>query len=131
MRVSVIFPLLLLFCIVSCGNGETSSKVDPGGAAVHYIRSLADGRYDEYIHAMVSCDSASDAYKKQMLVLHKQMVTTQKTECGSLETVQCVRSELGREGKTANVFLQLTYSNGMKEDIMLPLVWNNEKWRIR
>ena len=62
---------LCLLCAVgismcSCSDQELK---DPSKAAVKYMQYLVDGKYDEYISEMVSCDSASAAYKQNMKVM--------------------------------------------------------------
>ncbi len=131
MRLCSIILSLLSLLAVSCGGCGSSPVPDPGEAAVRYVHFLADGKYDDYIRAMVSCDSASAAYRNHMTVLHKQMVTAKKNEYGPMKSLRAIRSDIGNGGATAAVFLQIVYANDSTEDVMLPLVWHNDRWRLR
>jgi len=123
--------LILLIGAMSCQRSRVSQREKPDAAAIHYVQCMADEKYDEFLSGMVSCDSASDAYKKNMKVLFKQMVATKKEEQGRLKSVSCVRTELTKNGKCANTFLKITYTNDSTEIMIFPLIWQNEKWRMR
>lgn len=131
MKFFVFLSALSVLLMSSCGGRSSSSSADPGEAAIRYVRCLADGRYDEYIRGMVSCDSASDAYKKHMKVVYKQMVVAKKNEYGPLKSMRHLRSDISSGGLTATVFLQLVYANDSTEDVMLPMVSVDGQWRLR
>lgn len=123
---------ILLLVAASCGkNDRAADREKPGEAAVHYVRNLSDGHYDEVVASMISCDSATEQYRQYIKVLYKQMVAKKKDDNGGLKSVVCVRTEDGPSAGAVNVFLKLTYDNDSIEDIILPLVWNNKKWRLR
>lgn len=130
MKLFVFLSALFVLLLSSCGSRDASLPSDPGEAAIHYVRCLADGRYDEYIRGMVSCDSATEAYKKQMLVLYKQMVVAKKKEFGTLKSLRHLRSDISGDS-SALVYLQLVYANDSTEDVMLPLVCLDGQWRMR
>lgn len=130
MKLFVFLSALSVLLMPSCGSRDASLPSDPGGAAIHYVRCLADGRYDEYIRGMASCDSATEAYKKQMLVLYKQMVVAKKKEFGSLKSLRHLRSDISGDS-LALVYLQLVYANDSTEDVMLPLMCIDGQWRMR
>lgn len=125
------FLILLLIGAMSCQRSKVAQREQPGAAAIHYVQCMADEKYDEFLSGMASCDSASDPYKKNMIILFKQMVAAKKEEQGGLKSVNCVRTELTKNGKCANTFLKITYTNDSTEIMILPLIWQNEKWRMR
>lgn len=123
---------LAALLIVSCGKKDRASdREKPEEAAVHYVQTLADGHYDEIVSAMISSDSATEQYKGQIKTLYKQMVAQKKAAGGELKSVVCVRTEKGPLDGSTNAYLKLTYSNDSIEDVILPLFWHNNKWRLR
>ena len=122
---------LSVLLVSSCGGRGSSSSSDPGEAAIRYVRCLADGRYGEFVRGMVSCDSASDAYKKHTIILYKQMVVAKKKEYGPLKSMRHIRSDISDGGLAATVFLQLVYANDSTEDMMLPMLCVDGQWRLR
>lgn len=129
--------LVLCFSVValllaSCGSKDRAAdREKPEEAAVHYVQSLADGHYDEIVSAMISCDSTTEQYNRQIKTLYKQMAARKRADNGELKTVVCVRTEKGPLDGSVNAYLKLTYSNDSIEDIILPLFWNSGRWRLR
>ena len=124
---------LCLLCAVgismcSCSDQELQP---PSKAAVKDMPYLVDGKYDEYISEMVSCDSASAAYKQNMKVMLKQMVVSKFQGEGAVKEIHYVRQQGGNDEQAVMVFLQLTYANGSTESMMLPLLWADGRWRLR
>lgn len=121
------FPLLFL----SCHHNKVAKCDNPEEAAIHYVQFMAAEEYDKFLAGMVSCDSASVSYKKNMIILFKQMVAAKKSEMGGLKSVKCVRSEKDDSNKFAKVFLSVTYHNDSTETMVMPLVRQDDKWRMR
>lgn len=124
--------LIMLSVSASCGRKDKAANVDtPDEAAVHYVQCIASGRYDEYIKGMVSCDSATEQYRQLQKILLKQMVAEKKKELDTLRSVVCVRTETFSDKNVVNAFVKLTYTNDSIETMMIPLIWNDHRWRIR
>ena len=125
--------IFVLICLVSCSksNKAVSSKDKPEEAAVYYAKCIMEEKYDEYIQSMSSCDSASEEYKSKMKVLVKQMVRTNKAEKDSCVSIECTRAEIKYDGNYANTFLTLRFSDNSAETILLPLIWDKDRWRLR
>jgi len=125
--------LIVLFVLLSCAktNKAVSVKERPGDAAIYYMRCIMQENYDEYIRAMISCDSASVDYKDKMRILVKQMVRTKKLEMDSCKQIECLKADVKYNGDYANTFLRLTYANDSTETIILPLIWKDDRWRLR
>lgn len=127
--VGIIVVLLLLSCGKS--NKAVSDRDKPEDAAVYYMQCIVDENYDEYINAMISCDSASADYKDKMRILVKQMVRTKKAEMDSCKKIECLKADVKYDGNYANTFMRMTYANDSTEIVILPLVWDNDRWRLR
>jgi len=128
-----LFCLFLLLCLFSCGksNKVLTSRDNPGDAAVYYARCIVEEKYDEYIQAMQSCDSASEDYKNKMKILVKQMVRQRRSQQDSCVEIECLHADIKYDGSYANTFLRLRYAGDSTETVMLPLVWSDGRWRLR
>jgi hypothetical protein len=132
MRFLLCSLFVVLLTLTSCARKDKAVNVDePGDAAVHYVQSVATGNYDEYIKGMVSCDSATDEYRQFQKTLLKQMVSEKKKDFDTLKSVVCVRTQTFSDKNVVNAFVKLTYSNDSVETMMIPLIWNDHRWRIR
>lgn len=122
---------ILLTCILaaSCGDRELKEMQAPATAAVYYINLLSNERYARCVECMESCDSASADYRRSMEILLKQMMRAKTNANGRLRTVECIDTE-GDE-RQASAYLRLTYANDSVEIILLPMVWSDDRWRLR
>ncbi len=129
----IVYIAIVFLCLASCvkSNKEISAKDKPERAAIYYTKCIVEENYDEYVKAMVSCDSASDEYKNKMMWMAKQMVRAKKAEMDSCKNIECIKTEIKYDGNYANTFIRLTYSNDSSETILLPLIWYEDKWRLR
>lgn len=89
------------------------------------------GFYREYIDEMESCDNQPDYYRQQMVDLHKMHAYQQKEKYGGVKTVQIVRIEPTQNGSQANVFLRIDYNNQTHETLLLSMIYDGERWRLR
>ena len=131
MKKIFLFSIILVGSLLCSCHHKVDESDKPGDVAIHYVQTLADGKYDEWVAGMSSCDSASDAYRKQMLVLCKQLVADKKQKNEKLKSVVCTHVDMDPNGKYANTYLRLTYTNDSVETILFPLIWKDQKWRIR
>lgn len=123
--------LVVTLTVASCqGNGSDRQRYDsPEKAAVDYVRNFYQGHADKCVDMMMSCDSASDEYKKVMSVLFKQSAHAKSKAGDSLLAVEMLQEEVGE--KAANVFLKLSFNDHHVENIVVPLVWDGKSWRLR
>ena len=132
MRNSVLLIALIGLCCMGCGHKKAGAEREhPEDAAVAYIQNMADEKYDECIKYMISCDSASDAYKAKMKVLLKQFVRRKKENGAGLKNVECIHTDISTNGCSADTYMRLTYTNDSVETMVLPLVWQGKSWRLR
>ena len=130
-KVGRILFLMILFLVSSCGDKDEKELKQAGNAAVKYYEYLIAGQYDRYVDGIRSCDSVPEAYRNRMKVLVKQFVAREKAKNGGLKSVALGREELCLGGMSANVFLNVTFGNGMTEEVVLPLVKVGKIWRMQ
>ena len=123
-----------LFTLASCGKNDGQDNRDVAlpddTIAVHYYLLPTQGRYEDYIQAMQSCDGTTSAYQegvKKMLKHHQETVIKNK---GGVAHVETVRTELSADKYWAQVFLKVTYADSSHEEILFPLLKEKERWRI-
>ena len=122
---------LLLLPLFLCSCGEDEKKDEPGDAALTYYNYLIKGDYKAYVSSMVSCDSLGTEFRNRMEILVKQYLAREEEENKGMKSVEMQGEQISKDGKSANVFLDVTYGNGKKENICLTLVKSNDVWRMR
>ncbi|MEG1728867.1 MAG: hypothetical protein RR280_04915 [Bacteroidaceae bacterium] len=124
--VTMLFVTLFISGLSSCGD----RKNEPGTAAITYYNYLIAGDYQQYVKGMLSCDSLPAEYRVRIETTIKQYLAREKQENGGLKTVELLNDSLSNDGASANVFLDVSFGNGMKEAICLPLVLDKGVWRM-
>ncbi len=63
-----------------------------------------------------------------MLRQHQKQINDEKQ---GVSNVQVLRTELHNNGRMANVFLNVNYKDGSKEEVMLPMIFDGKQWRMQ
>ncbi len=120
----------------SCGR-STSAEPLPldtiavADSAVAYYLLQSQGKYEAYVSKMHSCDSMPDDYKKRTVLMLKQhQAFVEKTKQG-VKGAKVIRTEFHQEGKMANVFLEVTFCDNSQEEVMFPMVYDNNRWWVQ
>ena len=133
-------PFLSLFialCLTtSCSNRTNNAAQLPTseGAdtmAIACYKMQVNGLFDDYVKAMHSCDGTTDAYKERIIVMLRQHQKQINDEKQGVSNVQVLRTELHNNGRMANVFLNVNYKDGSKEEVMLPMIFDGKQWRMQ
>lgn len=125
--------LLIVSCVAQFLTGCSEKRDDPTKLAIYYVKCVAKGDFDKYIYGMQSCDNATDDYKQNIRTLLSQMIADKKSEGFSeLKNIVCERIEGNKDvDDEIMVYLKLTYQNDSTENILIPMLWNDGKWRLR
>lgn len=133
---SCLFLLLGIYIITACSN-ENNNLTDKDDTAfqdtiaVYYYNLQANGRFDEYVESMQSCQGTTPDYKQRIIkMLQQHQKEILKVKKG-VSHVQAVRTEMHNHNKMANVFLNVTYNDSSREEIIFPLVFDNGQWLIQ
>ena len=130
---SPLLVLLISFLLAACSSGGKGSGLQPPTAkeVMEYYELYRSGNYAEYVKAMQSCDDKPADFCKQMADALKQHAARIKEEKGGTVSAEFLRTELHAEHFAADAYLSVTYGDSTKEEIVLPLVFWQEKWRLK
>lgn len=98
---------------------------------VGYYGLYTRGDYAAFVAAMASCDGKPQDYRHQMEILFKQHAARMAREKGGVRAVSVGRMEPHHGNTMVNAFLNVTYQDSTTEEVMLPLVFVDGKWRLR
>lgn len=130
---SRLLPCALALLLLTACKGEEQPKAPTGPASeeVERIYNLfVQGRYEAYVDEMASCDSMPTAYRQQMIDLFKQHAHLQRQRNGGAVKGTVERMDVTPNGLHANVFLRVIYADQSHEEIMLPMVKVDDRWRL-
>ena len=131
-----------LFTSTSCAN--PSPEQQAALAAEGYYRHLVAGEYEKFLEGRVGADSLPDSYREQLLTGYKQFMAQQQRVHQGIVSVSLCRQKL-KEGDHdsglpvtvdtlagyTSVFLLLCYGDSTQEEIVVPMVEHNGRWRMR
>lgn len=131
MRLFSLFLCLACLLVASCGRHKPVSKHEnPDKAAIHYMQLLVNEDYGAYVSGMLSCDSASEQYKRNMAVLLKQMTAELKQSGAKVKSVSCDSCNVSNEGERAKAYVAVSFADGKSETVVVPLIWSGKRWRL-
>ena len=126
--------LLNICLLASCGDGkdkEPELSATPQEAIVAYYNDLIHGHYDRFVAGIQSCDGKTSDYREQMVTLMKQHYEEQREDNGGIKSVSVQNVVMGKDNKSARVFLNVVYNKAESEEIVVPMVLVNEQWRMQ
>ena len=130
---SPLLVLLLSYLLTACSPGGKGEGLQPPTAdeVMAYYELYRSGNYADYVKAMQSCDDKPADFCKQMADALKQHAARIKAEKGGAVGAEFLRTELHAEHSAADAYLSVTYGDSTKEEIILPLVFWQDKWRLK
>ncbi len=125
----LLFVALLAFWSCSEKKGENEAEK----AAKVYYGYLIDGKYENYVDAMVGSDSIPESYREQKITMIKQFVAQQKEERGGIQSVNVVRSVIDtvKTSISADVYLEVNFGDSIREEVVMPLILDKGKWKMQ
>lgn len=132
-----LLPILFSFiALTSCHSGKGDSAADcksdvADTTVVHLYMLAPTGHYAEHVAAMQSCDGTTQAYKDQIMLALKQHQDYILKEKKGVKQATVERIECNAQGTMANAFLNVTYNDGSQEEVLFPIVHDNQGWRIQ
>ena len=130
---SPLLVLLLSYLLTACSPGGKGEGLQPPTAdeVMAYYELYRSGNYADNVKAMQSCDDKPADFCKQMADALKQHAARIKEEKGGTVSAEFLRTELHAEHSAADAYLSVTYGDSTKEEIVLPLVFWQDKWRLK
>ena len=130
---SHLLVLLLSYLLTACSPGGKGEGLQPPTAdeVMAYYELYRSGNYADYVKAMQSCDDKPADFCKQMADALKQHAARIKAEKGGAVSAEFLRTEMHAEHSAADAYLSVTYGDSTKEEIILPLVFWQDKWRLK
>jgi hypothetical protein len=101
-------------------------------AAKGYYDHLIHGEYEQFLEGkeiMATTDDAS--YRSQLLDNYRQFMAAQQSSHGGIREVRIVRAKTDSLQAYTNVFLTLCFGDSTNEEVVVPMVEKEGRWRMR
>lgn len=128
----VAFSFVLLSCHRN-GADMVKDKSSEGAdsMAVTCYKMQAEGRFEDYVKAMKSCDKMPADYQHRIVMMLRHHQKQVMEERKGVKNVKVLRTEMHDNERMANVFLNVSFNDGTSEEVILPMVYDGQSWRIQ
>lgn len=127
----ILFFLLSVMSLFSCKEKAPDPGYYAGIAAKGYYDMLLEGRYDEFVDGQNMPHRIPEGYRQQLVLNAKMFVEQQKNEHRGMKAFQILVAKADTAHHIADVYLSVTYGDSTKEQIVVPMVEVEKKWKMR
>ena len=124
------FLFLSLLLIGACSSGPTPEEL-ASLAAEGYYRHLPNGEYEQFMAGKDGLDVMPEDYREQMLAAYKQYMAAQQEVHHGVLDVRVSNAKTDSSLQLTNVFLVLCFGDSINEEIAVPMVEREGRWRMR
>ena len=134
---TVIGSMMLTVMLLSCTTKEPAPPaLDEGeqAAAVAlkcYKALYIDDRPETFLRGRLSTDRLSDDQQQQLLQLYKQHVLQVGRQHGGVSRIDFLRAERDTALNIMQVFLKMNFGDATNEEVVVPMVLADDKWRMK
>ena len=121
----------LISLIGLTGCSKASPEELASLAAEGYYRHLTAGEYEKFLQGKAGADSLADDYREQLLVGYKQFMAGQQAAHGGIRNIRTTNVRPDSSLQLMQVFLLLEYGDSTQEEIVVPMVEHDGRWRMK
>jgi hypothetical protein len=125
-----LLPLtLLIVCLAACK--DKSPETAAMTAARQSYEALRRGDCERFLDGRAGMDSVPDSYREQLLMACRQYLFRQRQTHRDILDVRATRAEMDSSLNVMQVFLLLTYADSTAEEMVVPMVLHDGKWKMK
>ena len=123
--------MLLLCCAEKAPVPPVDEGLRAGGVALECYEALyIDNRPETFLNGRIGARGLSDEHRQQLLTLYKQHVMQVNGQHGGVAHIDFVRAESDTALNVMQVFLKMTFVDSIQEEIVVPMLQADGKWRM-
>lgn len=127
---------LMAVLLVACSGEkeltpEEAALLAAKETACESYQHLLAGRYDKFIDGREGMDSIPQSYREQLTTACKQFIDQQKKTHGGIRAVRASNARRDTTMNLVQVFLILNYGDRSKEEIVVPMVEKDGRWKMK
>lgn len=116
--------------VIACGKKD-SPDFAAAEAARDYYQQLVQGNYEQYVSGMINGDSLPADYREQLVANAKMFMAHQKDLHKGISNITVQNCVNDNTTPAAQAFLLLTYADSTSEEIVVPMVKQNDTWYMK
>ena len=125
----LLFIVLVFLALCACSS-PTPEEV-ASLAAKGYYEHLLKGEYDKFLEGKAGSDSLPEAYRRQLLAGYKQFLSQQNSLHNGINEIRVINARRDTILNYTNVFLMLCFGDSTNEQVSVPMIEHNGRWRMK
>ena len=129
--VAVVAAVVFLLSCKSESKEGIVEKSTPSEIVETAYGHLLKGEYDGYLSCVQSCDSIPERYHNSLVNVLKQAAENERKERKGIVSAKAIAENTNEKETYSVVRVDITYGDSTKEEIAVPVVKYNGKWRLK
>lgn len=125
----LLFIVLVFLALCACSSPTPEEMASL--AAKGYYEHLLKGEYDKFLEGKAGSDSLSEAYRRQLLAGYKQFLSQQNSLHNGINEIRVINAMRDTILNYTNVFLMLCFGDSTNEQVSVPMIEHNGRWRMK
>ena len=122
--------LAIAFLVLSACS-QTSPEEEAAKAAQGYYARLLDNSPEDFLKGRAGADSLPEGYREQLLTSYRQFMAQQNREHHGILDIRVSNATTDTALNYTNVFLVLCFGDSVNEEIVVPMVERDGRWRMK
>jgi len=116
---------------VLAGCSKLTAEEQASLAAKGYYSHLVAGEYELFMEGRADNDGLADSYREELLAAFKQFRAQQERDHRGVREIRVSSAKADTAQHFVNVFLVLCYGDSLDEEIVVPMVERDGKWKMK
>ena len=125
----ILIVILLAAAFTACSSRHPEKQA--AKAAKQCYDLLLSGRYDAFVAAKTNTDSLPPEYREQLVTNIKMFAAQMDAEHKGMREVRIVNCVASDDGRSANAFLAVCFGDSTIEEVVVPMVGQGGKWKMK
>ena len=125
----LLFIVLVFLALCACSSPTPEEMASL--AAKGYYEHLLKGDYDKFLEGKAGSDSLPEAYRRQLLAGYKQFLSQQNSLHNGINEIRVINARRDTILNYTNVFLMLCFGDSTNEQVSVPMIEHNGRWRMK
>ena len=125
----LLFIVLVFLALCACSSPTPEELASL--AAKGYYEHLLKGEYDKFLEGKAGSDSLPEAYRRQLLAGYKQFLSQQNSLHNGINEIRVINARRDTILNYTNVFLMLCFGDSTNEQVSVPMIEHNGRWRMK
>ena len=125
----LLFIVLVFLALCACSSPTLEEMASL--AAKGYYEHLLKGEYDKFLEGKAGSDSLPEAYRRQLLAGYKQFLSQQNSQHNGINDIRVRNARRDTILNYTNVFLMLCFGDSTNEQVSVPMIEHNGRWRMK